>query len=181
MKQAVDQNDGAPSKEGSLDEDEWTTECSSEEESSEEEPAAEASAKEASSKNALKDIDISDARISIPELKADDLPRCPKCSGLLRPGVVWFGEPLPVHTIETVDTWVHSGPIDLMLVIGTSARVFPAADYVERGREQGARVAVINMDQQDAKRSNLGRKDWFFEGDAATIVPELLKSVIGDV
>jgi len=47
--------------------------------------------------------------------------------GLLRPGVVWFGETLPEDTIEEVDSWIDQGKIDLMLVIGTTATVYPAA------------------------------------------------------
>lgn len=159
-----------PAEEASMDE--WSTEESSEARSTKERTAEEAPSK---------DIDISDARVSIPHLGKKDLPQCPKCTGLLRPGVVWFGEPLPVDTIETVDKWVEAGPIDLMLVIGTSAKVWPAAGYIETAREQGARVAVINMDEKDASRSNLSRKDWFFQGDAAILVPELMQSKTRDV
>ena len=65
-----------------------------------------------------------------------------------------------------------------MLVIGTSSVVYPAAGYTEDARQKGARVAVINMDPNDAK--GLQKGDWFFQGDAAEIVPELLKGVIGE-
>lgn len=77
-----------------------------------------------------KDADISDANIPIADIALDDLPQCPKChKGLLRPGVVWFGEPLPEKTLKAVDKFVEEegSKIDLMLVIGTSAKVFPAA------------------------------------------------------
>ncbi|KAJ9318624.1 hypothetical protein DTO271D3_1286 [Paecilomyces variotii] len=122
--------------------------------------------------------DISDARVPIPELTSDDLPHCPKCNtGLLRPGVVWFGESLPSRTLNAVDRWIISGPIDLILVIGTSAKVWPAAGYVDKARQMGARVAVINMDSNDVPGGPNGLKpgDWFFQGDAGTIVPEILK------
>lgn len=124
------------------------------------------------------DVDISDASNPIPELTADDLPKCPKCNGLLRPGVVWFGEPLPTDTIDYVDKWIESEPVDLMLVIGTSSRVWPAAGYVETAREAGARVAVINLDPNGA---GLVDEDWFFQGDASVILPEILKPIIGDI
>lgn len=70
-----------------------------------------------------------------------------------------------------------------MLVIGTSSKVWPAAGYVDYAREKGARVAVINMDRNDAPggANGLDAGDWFFEGDASEIVPEILKSVIGEV
>lgn len=129
----------------------------------------------------IRGADISDINVAIPDLKPEDLPQCPKCKvNLLRPGVVWFGESLPGDVIADVNEW-FSRPekIDLMLVIGTSAKVYPAAGYTNIARAKGARVAVINMDREDAKE--LTRDDWFFEGDAAVIVPDILKSVVGEI
>jgi NAD-dependent deacetylase sirtuin 5 len=100
----------------------------------------------------------------------------------LRPGVVWFGEQLPSDVLDSVDDFMDKPEnIDLILVIGTSARVYPAAEYVDLARAKGARVAIINMDMNDMPAGGLYRQDWFFQGDAAEIVPELLKSVIGEV
>jgi NAD+-dependent protein deacetylase sirtuin 5 len=130
-------------------------------------------------------LDISDASVPIPKLTYNDLPRCPKCKEkLLRPGVVWFGEFLPEHTITAVEEWINSPPrIDLMLVIGTSAKVWPAAGYIDKARAKGARVAVVNMDPNDVPGASMGIRevDWFFQGDAGVIVPEILKSVIGEI
>ena len=128
-----------------------------------------------------KELDISDDRVEIPKLSVDDLPQCPQCGqGLLRPGVVWFGEMLSEKVIHDIDNFIEqSRKIDLILVIGTSAKVYPAAGYIEKAREKGARVAVINMDQADTGRGGLKRGDWFFQGDAAVLVPELLRSEIG--
>jgi NAD+-dependent protein deacetylase sirtuin 5 len=129
----------------------------------------------------VKGADISSVSVPIPSLPPHALPQCPKCtSNLLRPGVVWFGESLPKDVMASVEHYFNaSDPIDLMLVIGTSSKVYPAAGYAELARHKGARVAVVNMDQSDAR--NLGERDWFFEGDAAVIVPEMLRSVIGEV
>lgn len=57
------------------------------------------------------------------------LPKCPKCNeGLLRPGVVWFEESLPEDTLAEVDAFIdQEGKIDLCLVIGTTATIYPAA------------------------------------------------------
>jgi NAD-dependent deacetylase sirtuin 5 len=71
--------------------------------------------------------------------------------------------------------------IDLIMVIGTSAKVYPAAGYVDSARTKGARVAIVNMDKNDIPAGGLHDQDWFFQGDAAQIVPELLRSVIGDI
>lgn len=128
-----------------------------------------------------KDVDISDAGIAMPKIPVEELPHCPKCkTGLLRPGVVWFGEALPTKTINAVDQFVEESKIDLMLVIGTSARVYPAARYVWEARARGARVAVFNMDIQDGKKG-LTKEDWLFHGDAGVLLPKLLEPVIGDV
>ena len=130
-----------------------------------------------------KELDISDDRVEIPQLDTKDLPHCPECgSGLLRPGVVWFGELLPEKVINEIDNFIEeSQKIDLILVIGTSAKVYPAAGYIDKARAKGARVAVINMDKADTGSGGLERGDWFFEGDASVLIPELLKSEIGDI
>ncbi|EFE42962.1 hypothetical protein TRV_02327 [Trichophyton verrucosum HKI 0517] len=128
------------------------------------------------------DLDISDANVPIPSLTEDDLPHCPKCStGLLRPGVVWFGEELPNDTLDSIDKFLNEGPVDLVLVIGTSAQVFPAALYIEEGRDRGARVAVINMDATHLPNGGLEPTDWLFQGDSSVILPEILKEVIGEI
>lgn len=130
---------------------------------------------------AKRELDISDDRVDIPSLGAEDLPQCPKCgNGLLRPGVVWFGETLPKQTMETIDKFIEEAQkIDLILVIGTSSKVYPAAGYVDVARTMGAKVAVINMDKGDAPAQGLRDGDWFFEGDAGVILPEILKGEIG--
>jgi NAD-dependent deacetylase sirtuin 5 len=111
-----------------------------------------------------------------------DLPQCPKCkTNILRPGVIWFGEPLAKDLVEEVDAiFAAPEPIDLCIVIGTSSTVWPAAGYSELARKKGARVAVVNMDVADAKWIRPGT-DWVFIGDAATVIPELLQPVAGDV
>ncbi|WYZ37635.1 hypothetical protein EsH8_II_001141 [Colletotrichum jinshuiense] len=115
-------------------------------------------------------------------LAKEDLPQCPKCkSSILRPGVVWFGEPLPVDVVkETEALFEDPEPIDLCLTIGTSSRVWPAAGYADIARKKGARVAVINTRAEDAKNLRPDR-DWVFVGDSAVILPELLKPIIGEL
>ena len=140
-----------------------------------------------------KDLDIANANIDLPTIRPEDLPRCPKCHNLLRPGVVWFGESLPTDVLDSIDDWFDDGDpppgrapifqssnIDLILVIGTSARVWPAAGYVDTARAQGARVAVVNMDESDLPSSEMTEEDWFFKGDAGVLIPQLLEPVIGE-
>lgn len=132
---------------------------------------------------AARELDISDESVQLPEIDLSHLPKCPECkSGLLRPGVVWFGEQLPRDVLGDIDEYMQREErIDMIMVVGTSAKVYPAASYVDAARSRGARVAIVNMDSNDVPASGLYEGDWFFQGDAAQIIPELLKPVIGEI
>jgi len=70
-------------------------------------------------------------------------PRCPHCGGLIRPGVVWFGETIdPAIYEESLDAL----DCDLCLVVGTSSLVYPAAGLAQEAKRRGAFVVVINPD-----------------------------------
>ena len=128
------------------------------------------------------DLDISDINIPLPSVATHDLPICPKCQKhLLRPGVVWFGESLPTQVLNNVDEFVDAGDIDMIMVIGTSAKVYPAAGYTEIARSKGARVCVVNMDENDRPAGGWKEGDWFFKGDAAMLVPMWLEPVLGQI
>lgn len=130
-----------------------------------------------------KDLDISDAAVPLPVPEPKDLPVCPNCKkNLLRPGVVWFGESLPWHVLQSVEDYMDKpDKIDMIMVIGTSAKVYPAAGYIQEARRKGARVCVVNMDENDRPSGGWKKGDWFFKGDAAVIVPRLLEPIIGQV
>ncbi|CAK7220504.1 hypothetical protein SBRCBS47491_004210 [Sporothrix bragantina] len=117
---------------------------------------------------------------TLPHIPLEELPQCPKCKSLLRPGVVWFGEALDQEMIKGVDQWVAAGGIDLMLVIGTSAEVYPAAGYIEEARDAGAIVATINLDAESREGLRaLASGDFAFGGSAADLLPVLLEPLIG--
>src|SRR5277367_369041 len=69
-------------------------------------------------------------------------PKC-ECGGLLRPAVVWFGEPLPPQVWKAAEAAARAS--DLFLVIGTSAVVYPAAGLAQIAKSSGARVVEINV------------------------------------
>jgi len=70
-------------------------------------------------------------------------PRCKRCAvGWLRPGVVWFGEALPPQAWQRASEAVERTQV--MLVVGTSGLVHPAASLPGRARARGAFVAEIN-------------------------------------
>ena len=127
--------------------------------------------------------DLSDAEFPLKEVDVEDLPRCPECGGLLRPGVVWFWESLPQENVKRIHDWLDGGKIDLMIVVGTSAVVMPAAAYIYTTKKQGARVAVFVIEPEEewekGEVSALDKDDWFIQGDAAVLLPEMLKGKIG--
>ncbi len=74
-------------------------------------------------------------------------PRCPRCSGLARPGVVWFGESIDPAVLEMCG---RAAECDLFLSIGTSSLVYPAAGLVHAARAAGAFTVEINPDPTPA-------------------------------
>lgn len=72
-------------------------------------------------------------------------PRCPVCGNLRRPAVVWFGEMLPEPEFNAAHAAAER--CDLMLVVGTSGAVYPAAGLAEVARRSGARVVVVNPNE----------------------------------
>ena len=72
-------------------------------------------------------------------------PHCPECGGLLRPDVVWFGESLDPGLLEA--SFQASSQAQVMLVIGTSALVQPAASLAWRAKKAGSLVIEINPER----------------------------------
>jgi NAD-dependent deacetylase len=78
-----------------------------------------------------------DETLDFPELP----PPCPRCGGPLRPGVVWFGEPIDM---EVLAASLAATECDLCLAIGTSAIVYPAAALLGEAAARGAFTVEIN-------------------------------------
>jgi NAD-dependent deacetylase len=70
-------------------------------------------------------------------------PPCPYCGGPLRPGVVWFGEPIPAEALEGA---MAATDCDVFLVVGTSSLVHPAASLVDEASRRGALTVEVNPD-----------------------------------
>ncbi len=104
-----------------------------------------------------------DERAALPELP----PRC-SCGALLRPGVVWFGEMLPADAWRSSEEAVVEA--DILLVVGTSAVVYPAAGLVPMARGAGAKVVEVNTEPTPLS----ARLDCTLLGRAGDILPQLL-------
>jgi NAD-dependent deacetylase len=94
-------------------------------------------------------------------------PRC-ACEGLLRPDVVWFGEPLPYDLLKRAIRAVES--CDLMLVIGTSGLVQPAASMADAALARGMPVVEINLDPTPLS----DQATYALHGKAGEILPKLI-------
>lgn len=94
-------------------------------------------------------------------------PHC-RCGALQRPEVVWFGEALP--SIAWERAMEASCRAQVFLVIGTSARVYPAAGLAQVACQAGARVAVVNPEPTELE----GLADWALRGPSGEILPRLL-------
>ena len=95
-------------------------------------------------------------------------PHCERCGNLVRPGVVWFGEPLPFAVLEAAQRAARA--CGLMLVAGTAGAVHPAAGLAHLARGAGARVVVVNpapSELDDVAHAVL-------RGTAATLLPQLV-------
>lgn len=72
----------------------------------------------------------------------DDVPDCEYCHGILKPDVVFFGELLPEATLKNAT--FNATRCDLLIVIGSSLVVYPAASIPMYAKESGAKLVIIN-------------------------------------
>ncbi|MFN6997606.1 MAG: SIR2 family NAD-dependent protein deacylase [Aquincola tertiaricarbonis] len=95
-------------------------------------------------------------------------PRCAQCGNLVRPGVVWFGEALPADVLADAEDAARGCTV--MLVVGTSGAVWPAAGLAGIARRAGAWVAIVNPAATEID----GDADEHLAGTAAGLLPRLL-------
>lgn len=87
-------------------------------------------------------LDAPRACCRLDAIEAGHPPRCPVCGNLRRPAVVWFGENLPADALDAAEHAARH--CDLMLVVGTSGEVYPAAGLAFTAHQSGARVLIVN-------------------------------------
>ena len=95
-------------------------------------------------------------------------PECPYCGGMLRPGVVWFGEGIDEEVLQRSIAALHC---DVFMSIGTSAVVYPAAGLAAEARRRGAFTAEINPETTAAS----GTLDLSIQMPAEVALPLLEK------
>jgi NAD-dependent deacetylase len=76
-----------------------------------------------------------------------DVPRCPRCEGLMRPGVVWFGEQLPWNELRRVENYLEAGPCDFVIVAGTTATFGYIIDWALRALASDGELIEVNPEE----------------------------------
>ena len=93
------------------------------------------------------------------------------CGAWLRPEVVWFGEPLDANAMENAADAIERA--DVVLVVGTSAVVYPVAGLPQHAKRRGARVVEINVDETPLT----AQVDAALRGPAGQVLPALERAL----
>jgi len=75
-------------------------------------------------------------------VRSGELPRCPNCGRVLKPAITFFGESLPSDALR--EATAEAQKSDLMLVLGTSLTVFPAASMPQYTLRLGGEIVIVN-------------------------------------
>jgi NAD-dependent deacetylase len=76
-----------------------------------------------------------------------DCPRCESCRGWLKPATISFGQAMPIE--ETRRAFAEAAAADLLLVVGSSLKVYPAASIPAETRQAGGRLIIVNNEPTD--------------------------------
>lgn len=95
-------------------------------------------------------------------------PACPLCKNLVRPGVVWFGENLPQDEWERAEARMAAA--DLVVIVGTSGVVQPAAGLPALAKQWGAKLLEISPEETEL--SQIADVSW--RSTAARGLPEIV-------
>lgn len=98
-------------------------------------------------------------------------PRCQRCNGKMRPAVVWYGEDLPPQAWKTAVHLVKD--CDLLISVGTSGIVMPAASLPDLALASGA--SVIHVNKADVAMGE--QNEFMLVGAAAEVLPMLLEKI----
>jgi NAD-dependent deacetylase len=110
-------------------------------------------------------------RIASADDGVDEIPHCASCGAMARPGVVWFGEMLPMEAFAAAERAARR--CEVMLVVGTSSIVYPAAGLSRMASQAGAAIIEINLNDTPLTCS----ADYHLAGRSAEILPQLIESL----
>lgn len=101
-------------------------------------------------------------------------PHCLHCNGLVRPAVVWFGEMLPYTILK--EAWYAVEHCDVLLVVGTSGVVYPAAQLPFTAKQYGATVIDVNLEPTPISEI----ADFYLPGRSGEVLPRLIEAMLGE-
>lgn len=101
-------------------------------------------------------------------------PRCTICGGQVRPGVVWFGEMLPQFEWQQAEQACANA--DLLMIVGTSGLVWPAADLPYKAEQSGCSIVQINP----SITSFNSIAEFNLCGKAGELLPKLYQAAFAD-
>jgi NAD-dependent deacetylase len=99
-------------------------------------------------------------------------PSCRKCGEILKPDVVLFGETIPTQAL--MESQMLASSSDAILVIGTSAVVYPASSIPYKAKQNGAKVIEMNIEHTGITGAIT---DVFIEGNAGATLPRLVEYI----
>lgn len=102
---------------------------------------------------------------------SSSLPRC-KCNAVLKPDMIFFGEPIPVEA--QCKAQAAAKQCSVMLVVGTSAVVYPAAQIPLIAKSGGALIIEVNLEETHLTGTIT---DIFLQGSASNVFPQLVEAV----
>jgi NAD-dependent deacetylase len=107
-----------------------------------------------------------------PLIDNGQIPYCPKCSGVLKPNVILFGEQMPHVAWQAAQQVARN--CDLMLVAGSSLEVLPVAGLPMQALDRGAHLIIVNQTP-----TYLGvRADVLILEDVARVIPAIAECVL---
>jgi len=107
-----------------------------------------------------------------PEIYASGTPFC-VCGGVFKPDVVMFGETIPPKAMLQAEAYARSA--DTVIIVGTSAQVYPAAELPYTAKKRGAFIIEVNLEETDFTRDIT---DVFLQGKAGETLPNLAEAVL---
>jgi len=107
----------------------------------------------------------------VDRIAREDVPTCDRCGGSLKPDVILFGEPLPKRAFSLALKKVRSA--DLLLAVGTSLEVYPAASLPEIAKKSGAKI--VSIDSERTGWDDLC--DYKVSGPAGEILPRIVQAI----
>jgi NAD-dependent deacetylase len=105
-----------------------------------------------------------------------EMPRCPICQTLMRPGVVWFDEELDPQEEKRVRDFLAGGDCDVVLAIGTTATFDYIQQWAAAGRGQNGWLAEINPHETTLSQE----ADQVIRERAAAVLPSLIRNAFGE-